>query len=123
PLGQGERILVVEEEAAQLSLLTSILDGSGYTVDASQSGTAALQTLGADGLPDLVVMDADMSLFTGVRTLAALLERDYHGAVLLLTRPDAPPDLDDLPPVERLSTLDKPVNAAALLHAVHEALA
>lgn len=123
PLGQGERILVVEEEAAQLSLLTSILNGSGYTVDASQSGTAALQTLGADGLPDLVVMDADMSLFTGVRTLAALLERDYHGAVLLLTRPDAPPDLDDLPPVERLSTLDKPVNAAALLHAVHEALA
>lgn len=123
PRGRGERILVVEEEAAQLSLLGSILDSSGYVVNASQSGTAALQSIETDGLPELVVLDADMSLFTGVRTLAALLERDYRGAVLLLARPDAPPDLGELPPVERLSMLDKPVHAGALLHAVHEALA
>ncbi|HET7664412.1 MAG TPA: response regulator [Rhodanobacteraceae bacterium] len=122
PGGKGERILVVEEEAAQLSLLTGVLDGSGYKVHASQSGTAALQSLQAEGLPALVVMDADMSLLTGVRTLAALLERDYHGAVLLLIRPDAPPDLNDLPPLEHLGTLDKPVHADALLRAVREAL-
>ncbi|HET8554574.1 MAG TPA: response regulator [Rhodanobacteraceae bacterium] len=122
PSGRGESILVVEEEAAQLSLLTGVLDGSGYDVHASQSGTAALQSLESEGLPALVVMDADMSLLTGVRTLAALLERDYHGAVLLLIRPDAPPDLNDLPHIEHLSTLDKPVHADALLRAVREGL-
>lgn len=122
PRGRGEHILVVEEEAAQLSLLSGVLDGSGYAVHASQSGTAALQSLQTEGLPELVVMDADMNLLTGVRTLAALLERDYHGAVLLLIRPDAPPDLNDLPHIEHLGTLDKPVHADALLRAVREAL-
>lgn len=122
PRGHGECVLVVEEEAAQLSLLASTLEGYGYVVHASQSGTAALQSLATHGLPEVVVMDADMSLFTGVRTLAALLERNYNGAVLLLTRPDAPPDLDDLPPLERLTLLDKPVTPGVLLNAVHAAL-
>ncbi|HET7300442.1 MAG TPA: response regulator [Oleiagrimonas sp.] len=122
PPGRGEHILVVEEEAAQLSLLSGVLDSSGYDVHASQSGTAALQSLQTEGLPELVVMDADMSLLTGVRTLAALLERDYHGAVLLLIRPEAPPDLNDLPPIEHLDTLDKPIHADALLRAVRDAL-
>ncbi len=122
PQGHGEHVLLVEEEAVQLSLLTTALNGSGYDVTASSSGTEALQSLEADSLPQLVVMDADMNLLTGVRTLAALLERDYRGAVLLLTRPEAPPDLDELPPIEHLTMLDKPVQAGALLHAVHEAL-
>ncbi len=122
PSGHGERVLVVEEEAVQLSLLTGALEGAGYNVHASQSGTAALQSLQAGGLPQLVVMDADMSLLTGVRTLAALLERDYQGAVLLLARPDAPPDLADLPPIEHLDVLDKPVRANALLQAARRAL-
>lgn len=122
PRGHGERILVVEEEAVQLSLITGMLDNCGYDTHASQSGTAALQSLDADGLPQLVVMDADMNLLTGVRTLAALLERDYHGAVLLLARPGAAPDLSDLPPVEHLAVLDKPVAVDALLRATRQAL-
>lgn len=122
PRGQGERILVVEEEAAQLSLLSSMLDSSGYDTHASQSGAAALQSLDNDGLPQLVVMDADMTLLTGVRTLAALLERDYHGAVLLMARPDAPPDLNDLPPIEHLAMVNKPVKIDALLRATRKAL-
>lgn len=122
PRGHGEHVLVVEEEAVQLSLLTGVLESSGYDARASQSGTAALQSLDVDGLPQLVVMDADMNLLTGVRTLAALLERDYHGAVLLLARRDAPPNLDDFPSIEPLTVLYKPVEVDALLHAVRHTL-
>lgn len=122
PQGHGERVLVVVEKAVQLSLLTGALEGAGYDAHGSQSGTAALQSLDADGLPQLVVMDADMNLLTGVRTLAALLERDYQGAVLLLARPEAPPELDDLPPIEHLAIIDKPVRVDALLHAVRRQL-
>ncbi|HEX7342074.1 MAG TPA: response regulator [Rhodanobacteraceae bacterium] len=122
PRGRGERVLVVEEEAAQLSLLTGVLDGSGYDVHASQSGAEALQSLQSDGLPQLVVMDADLSLLTGVRTLAALLAQDYLGAVLLLARPDAPPDLEGLPPVRHLAVLVKPIEVDALLRATRRAL-
>jgi len=121
-LGNAERVLVVVEEAAQLSLLVDTLDAWGYQAHASQSGTAALQWIEAHGVPDLVVMDADMNLFTGVRTLAALIEHGYRRAVVLLTRPDAPPDLGEMPEVERLYLVDKPVVTFKLLGTLREAL-
>jgi signal transduction histidine kinase len=120
--GEAERVLVVVEEATQLSLLVDTLDTYGYQAGASQSGTAALQWIEAHGVPDLVVMDADMNLFTGVRTLAALLEHGYRGAVLLLARPDAPPNLDELPELQHLYLIEKPIQSRALLKKVREAL-
>ncbi|MBB3227597.1 signal transduction histidine kinase [Luteibacter sp. Sphag1AF] len=121
-LGEAERVLVVVEEAMQLSLLVDTLDAYGYQAGASQSGTAALQWIEAHGVPDLVVMDADMNLFTGVRTLAALMEHGYKRAVLLLARPESPPNLEEMPALEHLYVLDKPVQARALLRTVREAL-
>ncbi|QWT20267.1 response regulator [Bacillus sp. NP157] len=120
--GEAERVLVVVEEAMQLSLLSDTLDTYGYQAGASQSGTAALQWIEAHGVPDLVVMDADMNLFTGVRTLAALLDHGYRGAVLLLARPETPPNLDELPELEHLYIIDKPIQTRALLRKVREAL-
>ena len=121
-LGEAERVLVVVEEAGPLSLLVDILDGYGYQPHASQSGTAALQWIEAHGVPDLVLMDADMNLFTGVRTLAALIEHGYRRAVLLLARPEAPPDLEELPALEQLYLIDKPINTQQLLRTMRQAL-
>jgi signal transduction histidine kinase len=120
--GEAERVLVVVEEAGQLSLLVDALAAYGYEAHASQSGTAALQWIEAYGLPDLVVMDADMNLFTGVRTLAALIDHGYQRAVLLLARPDAPPDLTELPALEHLAVLHKPVTTQRLMRKVREML-
>jgi DNA-binding NtrC family response regulator len=115
-------VLVVVEEAGQLSLLADTLDAYGYQAHASQSGTAALQWIEAGGPPDLVVLDADMNLFTGVRTLAALIEQGYGGAVILLARPGATPDLQELPPLEHLYVIDKPVTTQVLLRTLRKAL-
>jgi signal transduction histidine kinase len=120
--GAAERVLVVVEEAGQLSLLADTLDAWGYQAHASQSGTAALQWIEAAGLPDLVVLDADMNLFTGVRTLAALIEQGYAGAVILLARPGAVPDLHELPPLQHLYVIDKPVTTQVLLRTLRKAL-
>jgi signal transduction histidine kinase len=120
--GAAEQVLVVAEAASQLSLLSDTLDAWGYQAHASQSGTAALQWIGAHGLPDLVLMDADMNLFTGVRTLGALIEQGYSGAVVMLVRPEAPPNLDELPPLPRLHVLDKPVTTRKLLRTLRLAL-
>jgi signal transduction histidine kinase len=120
--GEAERVLVVVEEAVQLSLLVDTLDAYGYQAGASQSGTAALQWIEAHGVPDLVVMDADMNLFTGVRTLAALLDHGYAGAVLLLARPDSPPNFDELPQLDHLYVIEKPVQSRGFLRKVREAL-
>jgi CheY-like chemotaxis protein len=121
--GAAENVLVVVEEAGQLSLLVDTLDAYGYEAHASQSGTAALQWIEACGLPDLVVLDADMNLFTGVRTLAALIDHGYAGAVILLARPDAPPDPNELPSLKNLFVVDKPVVTQVLLRTLRKALA
>ncbi|MEW5834631.1 MAG: response regulator [Pseudomonadota bacterium] len=120
--GEAERVLVVVEEAAQLSLLADMLDAYGYQAHGSQSGTVALQWIEAHGLPDVVVMDAEMNLFTGVRTLAALVDRGYDGPVLLLARPEAPPRVDELPALAHLHVVDKPVTARGLLQTLRRAL-
>jgi signal transduction histidine kinase len=120
--GAAERVLVVVEEAGQLSLLADMLDAYGYQAHASQNGTAALQWIEACGLPDMVVLDADMNLFTGVRTLAALTGQGYTGAVILLARPDSPPDLQELPPLQHLYTIDKPITTQVLLRTLRKAL-
>jgi signal transduction histidine kinase len=120
--GSAERVLVVVEEAGQLSLMVDTLDAYGYQAHASQSGTAALQWIEACGLPDLVVLDADMNLYTGVRTLNALTEAGYVGAVILLGRADAPPDLHDLPPFEHLYVINKPITTQVLLRTLRKAL-
>ncbi|MET0232381.1 MAG: response regulator [Rhodanobacteraceae bacterium] len=118
PQGAGQRVLVVMEEASTLSLLSDILRRHSYTVSAAQSGTAALQEIEAYGLPELVIMEAEMSLMTGVRTLSALLDREYAGPVIMLVRQGAPKSMEDLPPVQRIRFVEKPIEANALLNAV-----
>lgn len=122
--GNAEHVLLVVEEAGQLTLLSDTLDAWGYEVHGSQSGTAALQWIEACGLPDLVVMDADMSLFTSERTLAALSQYGYRSGVLVLCRADDPPDSAKfrMPDGNRVRRLNKPVSTHSLLHAVQDAL-
>ena len=57
-----------------------------------------------------------------MRTLAALVEQGYQGGVILLARPDAPPDLQELPPLEQLHVIDKPITTQSLLRALRKAL-
>ncbi|GLQ99790.1 response regulator [Dyella mobilis] len=120
--GNAEHVLLVVEEAGQLTLLTDTLDTWGYEVHASQSGTAALQWIEACGLPDLVVMDADMSLFTSERTLAALSDSGYRKGVLVLCRVDDPADAPIFQVPGRLHRLNKPVSTKELLQAVRDTL-
>jgi len=118
PQGSGQRVLVVMEEASTLSLLSDTLRSNGYTVSAAQSGSAALQEIEAYGLPELVLMEAEMSLMTGVRTLSALLDRSYAGPVIMIVRAGGPSFADDLPPVQRIRFIEKPIESAMLLEAV-----
>jgi signal transduction histidine kinase len=120
--GNAEHVLLVVEEAGQLTLLTDTLDTWGYEVHASQSGTAALQWIEACGVPDLVVMDGDMSLFSSERTLAALSQYGYHNGVLMLCRAEDPPEPGLLPMPGQLRRLDKPISTRTLLQAVRESL-
>lgn len=116
------RILVVGEEAGSLSLLGDGLALKGYRASIAQGGAAAIRQIEQHGLPDLVVLDADMRLLSSVRTLLQLQERQYHGPVLLLVDGDHTPTPDELPDNLRTEFVRKPVALPELLDAVHRAL-
>ena len=120
--GQGERVLVVVERLGKQTMLSDTLELNGYQVTTAGSGAHALQKIQALGLPDVVVMDAELSLMSGVQTISALLDRDYTGPLILLVRRDQPIDRDGLPPVRHIRFIEKPVSVPMLLRSVREEL-
>jgi len=68
------KILVVDDDAAMLSLLKDFLSTLGYRVDAVSSGAAALPfVLNPDSnTPDLVISDVQMKPMNGIELLRRL---------------------------------------------------
>lgn len=118
--GLGERVLIVIERESKLTLLRDIVESNGYVVSPAENGSVALQSIERDGLPDVVVMDAQMDLKTGVRTASALLERNFAGPVLMIAGSDRHLIEHDLPPLRRIRFIDRPVNPDQLLAVLAE---
>ncbi|MBP2322615.1 DNA-binding response OmpR family regulator [Kibdelosporangium banguiense] len=82
--GDGQHLLVVDDEPGITELLSTTLDLAGYRVSTVQTGRAALNAV-ETGRPDLVILDVmlpDMDGFTVCRRLA---ERGHSPPVLFLT--------------------------------------
>lgn len=118
PGGDGERVLVVVERISKQTMLSDTLELNGYEVTTAGSGSHALQKIAALGAPDIVVMDADLNLMSGIETIAALLDRDYTGPLVLLVDPAKPLDREGLPPLEHMRFVQKPVSVQQLLRSV-----
>lgn len=65
-------ILLVEDDADLVELVTRWLEREGYAVRASADGREALAQLGADPLPDLVLLDVMLPHVTGFDVLQKL---------------------------------------------------
>lgn len=120
--GQGEHVLVVVEKLGKQTMLGDTLELNGYTVTTADSGAHAVHKIEALGMPDIVVMDADLRLMSSVRTIAALLDHGYCGPLILLARNGDLIDREGLPPIERIRSIDKPVSVRSLLRSVREEL-
>ena len=73
-MGQGERILVVDDVSEQREIASVMLRKLGYRVDAASSGEAAVEVV-RDQRPDLVVLDMIMDPgMDGLETYRKLLE-------------------------------------------------
>ncbi len=79
-----ERILVVEDEADQLELVSALLVGAGYLVRGCLSAEAASAEL-ARAPVDLVLSDWKLPGRDGLSLLAEVKERDPETAVVMVT--------------------------------------
>ncbi len=78
------RILVVDDEAAVLLTMTSILRQEGYEVDAADGGEKALAAI-RERFYDLVLTDLNMPRIDGMQVLAEVHKRSPNTVTLVIT--------------------------------------
>jgi two-component system KDP operon response regulator KdpE len=82
---RGARVLVVDDEAAILRVLTRTLTKHGFQVEAADNGAAALAALDR-GLPDLVLLDLGLPDIDGIEVLRRLRARASTPVIVLSVR-------------------------------------
>jgi two-component system response regulator HydG len=82
---QTGRILVVDDDEAQIKLLKTVLEADGWAVLPARSGAEALALLDAGDDVDVVLSDLLMPGMDGRELLAAVLERRPEVPVIIMT--------------------------------------
>jgi DNA-binding response OmpR family regulator len=88
--GQGERILLVDDDAGVRDVVAFTLRREGYEVDEERDGQSALES-GRSGLYSLVVLDVMLPGLSGVEVCRAL-RAGSDVPILMLTARDAESD-------------------------------
>lgn len=90
PKNFAAKILVLDDDAFMLRLLSRILGNLGFTaVTACDNGLAALQLVEhAGSTPELILLDLNMPEMDGVEFVHKLVERRYVGSIILVSGED-----------------------------------
>ncbi len=124
-------ILIVDDAPDIQRLLALFLKAAGHTsVQLASSGYEALETLGADGPPnippeiDLVLMDVSMQGLDGVEACRRIKanERLQDIPVIMVTGKSEPEDLKRAFDAGAMDYITKPINRVELLARVRSAL-
>ncbi|MHC4414857.1 MAG: response regulator [Planctomycetota bacterium] len=118
------RVLVVDDEAHILHVLSLKLRNAGYEVFTSVDGEEAFE-LAAQELPDLVITDFQMPYMTGLELCRELAGHGptAHIPVLILTARGYALDEEDLKIGNIKGVLSKPFSPRAVLEVVKDTLA
>lgn len=107
------RILVVDDEATQRSVLSRFLESEGYAVDQAESGEKALRQQ-TDAPVDLIISDMKMTGMSGLELLKQVREKDPLIPFLMITAFSNVSDAVDVLKSGASDYLTKPVNLSEL---------
>ncbi len=121
--GEGERLLVVEDNAATREALIEGLELLNYSVIAAENGREALAILErqSKGIA-LVLSDVVMPDMGGIALLRAIRAQGLDIGVILVTGHSFERELKDLWSLGMVAWLPKPINLARLAEVVDHAL-
>ena len=119
--GQGERVLVVEDQEDLRASIAEILTAAGYQVTATDDGGEALRLMAGDVAVDLVLSDVVMPGTTGPE-LALSLSATHPGTPVILMSGYTGGVLAAHGVLADATVLSKPFTGDALLRAVSDAL-
>jgi two-component system, NtrC family, response regulator GlrR len=118
----GARLLLVDDDADLLKLLSMRLSAAGYQVTAAASAEAALAQIAVQR-PQLVLSDVQLPGKDGLALFDAIRERHPALPVILLTAHGTIPDAVEATARGVYTYLTKPFDGKALLDTIAQALA
>jgi two-component system cell cycle sensor histidine kinase/response regulator CckA len=123
PRGQGQTVLLVDDEPTVLQATGAVLERLGYGVLAAADGRDALRVFEQhrDGI-DLALIDMVMPGMTGVELSRALRARDPTFKVVVTTGYPLDERAEELRDQGIVAWVQKPVKLAQLAHALGRAL-
>lgn len=117
-----EKILVVDDEKATLSMLSLLLDAYGYAVLTAENGESGLEIF-RNERPSIVLTDIKMPGMDGIEMLQKIKEDDHDAEVIMITgHGDMELAIKSLK-YEATDFITKPINVDALeiaLKKVHD---
>ena len=120
-MGSGARILVVDDDADMLHLISLRLTAAGYQVSEAESGEAALLCF-RENRPQLVVTDLRMGGMDGLALFEHLQSEAQTLPVIILTAHGTIPDAVAATQRGVFSFLTKPFDGRELLRRVADAI-
>jgi len=123
PPGQGELILIVDDEEPVRAIATFILEKNGYRTLTAENGQEALALYTAQGSQiDLVATDLNMPVMGGLDTIAAIRKLNEHARIVVITGAELPGGTSVGKDGNVQGVLKKPFDAAVLLKTLHDVL-
>jgi PAS domain S-box-containing protein len=122
PTGDGELILLVEDEDRVREAIHEILETLGYRVLIAANGRQALEVYQSAESVDLVLTDVVMPEMGGIELVRELRKRAAHLKALAITGYMVPEDLAELHEAGIGEIVSKPVEVHTLAEAVHRLL-
>lgn len=125
--GQGEWILVVDDEQSMREVAANVLTHNGYRVLVAADGTEGLaQFMQHRQTIALVLSDLMMPVMDGLDMIRSIRQLDTTARIMVSTGlfigTDMSPQVEELKQMGITSFLQKPYNSRMLLAAVHQAL-
>ena len=121
PLGRGERVLVVDDEAAFAQLMNTLLTEHNYTAVVADGPGAALSAFLHGGQFDLALVDLNMPMMDGSR-LAKVMHNLKPGLPIILVTGSQDVMADQIKTGHFAAVVPKPFTAEALLVAMDSVL-
>jgi CheY-like chemotaxis protein/anti-sigma regulatory factor (Ser/Thr protein kinase) len=116
------RILVVDDDKTTRLVLRKVLANAGFSTAVAKDGVEALKAIDGGGF-DLLLLDVWMPRMNGLELLAKLRSAKNRPRVVVMTSDDAPETLLKAVREQAFKYVHKPVESAALLETVRDALA
>jgi len=123
PAGNGEMVLVVDDEAMIREIAQATLERFGYEVVTAKDGKEALDILStADLKIDVVITDLAMPVMDGSQFVRNIRNTDPNIPILAMSGFVEPDQAADMRSMSVNTVLDKPFTAEVLLTAIRKAL-